>query len=37
MNIKTGELAHPDVIALLQGHHKDMLQHNITRLLSSHT
>lgn len=28
MNIKTGELAHPDVIALLQSHHNDMLQHS---------
>ena len=28
MNIRTGELAHPDVIALLQSHHKDMLQHS---------
>ena len=28
MNIKTGELAHPDVIALLQNHHNDMLQHS---------
>lgn len=28
MDIKTGELAHPDIIALLQSHHNDMLQHS---------
>ena len=28
MNIKTGELAHPDVIVFLQSHHNDMLQHS---------
>jgi len=28
MNIRTGELAHPEVIALLQSHHNDMLQHS---------
>ena len=28
MEIRIGELAHPEVIKLLQAHHNDMLQHS---------